>query len=85
MLMRRILIKCGLNCSLTKSINPNLESPGLQAPRKVVMGEGKTVSFASFQYIKSLIDILHFSLHEAALPKPAASLVEEESARGRGC
>lgn len=41
MLMETILIKCALNCSLTKSINPSRESPGLQALRKVVVGEGE--------------------------------------------
>lgn len=34
----RVLIKCVLNCSLTKSINPSPESPGLQAWREVVVG-----------------------------------------------
>lgn len=42
--LMRILIKCVLNCSLTKSINPNLESAGLPAPEKGVVGEGRAVS-----------------------------------------
>lgn len=63
MLMRKILIKCVLNCSLTKSINPNLAYPGTEEGSH---GEGKTASLISFQYITSLIEILHFSPHEAA-------------------
>lgn len=33
-----LLIKCTLNCTLTKSINPSPESPGLQASKEVVTG-----------------------------------------------
>ena len=68
-LMKRILIKCVLNCSLTQSINPNRESPGLQALRKGSHGGREDVSFRSSQYTDSLVEFWHFSFHEAAFTK----------------
>lgn len=52
-LMMGILIKCVLNCSLTKSINPNLESPGLQAPKKCVVGERGQCRSDHFNVVKA--------------------------------